>query len=70
LNRGRLPELSVFVTGSADTDPASVVAAMARESGRKPAAFAGFADRDFEADNRAVYVEKIGSVVDTFRPKH
>ncbi|MCX7030859.1 MAG: hypothetical protein NTU62_12185 [Spirochaetes bacterium] len=50
-----------------DTDPAKVVAAMAKESGRQPTAFAGFADRDFEAGNRSLYLGKIGSIVERFR---
>ena len=69
LNKGRLPELSAYVTVSGDTDPAKDVAAMAKESGRTPLVSAGFADRDFEAGNRAMYLAKIGDVVERFRPE-
>jgi hypothetical protein len=67
LNKGKLPRLTAYVTVSHDTDPAKVVAAMARESGRQPIAFTGFADRDFEDGNRVRYLEKIGSVVEHLR---
>jgi hypothetical protein len=67
LYKGRLPEASAYLTVSGDTDPAKVVAAMAKESGRQPVAFAGFADRDFEAANRATYLAKIGDVLEAFR---
>jgi hypothetical protein len=67
LNKGKLPQLAAYVTVSHDTDPAKVVAAMAKESGRQPIAFTGFADRDFEDGNRSRYLEKIGSVVDPLR---
>jgi hypothetical protein len=65
-NRGKLPALSAYVTVSGDTDPAKVVAAMAKESGRQPIASAGFADRDFEPGNRALYLGKIGGIVERF----
>jgi hypothetical protein len=67
MNKGKLPRLAAFVTVSHDTDPARVVAAMVKESGREPSAFVGFADRDFEDGNRARYLEKIGRVVDPLR---
>ena len=67
LNKGKLPQLTSYVTVSHDTDPAKVVAAMVKESGRQPIAFTGFADSDFEDGNRARYLEKIGSVVDPLR---
>ncbi len=66
-HKGKLPALSAFVTVSGDTDPAKVVAAMAKESGRQPVAFAGFSDRDFDAANAAVYIGKIASIVESFR---
>lgn len=67
LNKGKLPRLAAYVTVSGDTDPARVVAAMAKETERQPIAFAGFADRDFEAGNRSRYLEKIGRVVEPLR---
>ncbi len=67
LYTGKLPQLAAYVTVSGDTDPAKIVAAMAKESGKQPTVFAGFADRDFEDGNRALYLEKIGSIVDPFR---
>jgi hypothetical protein len=67
LNKGKLPQLAAYVTVSHDTDPAKIVAAMVKESGRQPIAFTGFADRDFEDGNRSRYLEKIGSVVDPLR---
>lgn len=66
-HKGKLPALSAFVTVSGDTDPARVVAAMAKESGRQPVAFAGFADRDFDAANSSAYVGKIASIVESLR---
>ena len=67
LNRGKLPPLAAYVTVSGDTQPDKVVAEMAKESGRQPATFAGFVDRDFEPGNRAQYLEKIGSIVERMR---
>jgi len=67
LNKGKLPGIAAYVTVSGDTDPTKIVAAMAKESGRQPTAFAGFADRDFEAAHRDLYLGKIGSVVDPLR---
>lgn len=67
LFRGKLPERCAFVTVSGDTDPAKIVAAMAKEAGRQPAVSTGFADRDFEAENRPAYLAKIASIVDAFR---
>ena len=67
LNKGKLPQLAAYVTVSHDTDPAKVVAAMVKESGRQPIASTGFADRDFEEGNRARYLEKIRSVADPLR---
>lgn len=67
LNKGNLPGIAAYITVSGDTDPAKIVAAMAKESGTQPTVFAGFADRDFEDGNRALYIEKIGSIVDRFR---
>jgi hypothetical protein len=40
---------------------------MAKESGRLPTISAGFADRDFTAEHRSLYLEKIGNVVVRFR---
>jgi len=67
LNKGKLPPLAAYVTVSHDTQPDKVAAAMAKESGRQPAAVAGFADRDFEPGNRALYIAKIGSIVEGLR---
>jgi len=67
LYRGQLPEAAAYVTVSGDTDPARIVAAMAKESGRLPTISAGFADRDFTAEHRSLYLEKIGNVVVRFR---
>jgi hypothetical protein len=67
LNKGKLPPLAAYVTVSGDTQPDKVAAEMARESGRQPAAIAGFAQRDFEAGSRARYVAKIANIVDRFR---
>lgn len=64
INRGKLPDSSAYVTVSGDTDPEKIVAAMAKESGRQPVASTGFADRDFEPGNRALYLEKIRGIVD------
>jgi hypothetical protein len=69
LERGRLPELCAFVTVSGDTDAAKIVAAMARESGRQPVVSTGFSDRDFEAENRGMYLDKIEHIVEPFRRK-
>lgn len=63
-NRGKLPVATAYVTVSGDTDPAKVVAAMAKESERQPAASAGFADRDFEAPSRAAYLARIAGIVE------
>lgn len=68
--KGKLPALSAFVTVSGDTDPARVVAAMAKESGRQPTAFAGFADRDFEAASRSDYLARIAGIVEGLRRQH
>jgi len=67
LNKGKLPPLAAYVTVSHDTQPDKVAAAMAKESGKQPAAVAGFADRDFEPGNRALYIAKIGSIVEGLR---
>jgi hypothetical protein len=67
LNKGKLPPLAAYVTVSHDTQPDKVAAAMAKESGRQPAAVTGFADRDFEPENRARYIAKIASIVDRLR---
>jgi len=67
LNKGKLPPLAAYVTVSGDTQPDKVAAEMAKESGRQPATFAGFADRDFEPGSRAQYIAKIANVVDRFR---
>ena len=67
LARNRFPSMATFVTVSGDTDPGNVVASMAKEAGRQPAASAGFADQDFEAGNRPLYLAKIGSIVDRCR---
>lgn len=67
LLRGRLPGASAFVTVSGDTDPARVVASMAKESGRQPAASAGFTDGDFDAASAAVYAAKIEGIVESLR---
>jgi len=66
-HKGKLPALAAYVTVSGDTQPDKVAAEMARESGRQPAAVAGFADRDFEPGNRGQYVAKIANIVDRFR---
>jgi hypothetical protein len=58
LQRGRLPE-AAYGTISGDTEPEKIVAKMAKVSKRKPFAYAGFSKRDFSAENRAVYLEKI-----------
>jgi hypothetical protein len=67
LSKGKLPQCAAYITVSGDTAPDKVVAAMAKESGRTPTAFAGFVDRDFEVGNRSLYLEKLGSIVDRFR---
>ncbi len=57
-HRGELPEAG-FGTISGDTEPEKIVAKMAKVSGREPFAYAGFSRRDFEPENRAVYVQKL-----------
>ena len=66
LMKGRLPP-AAFVTVSGDTKPDKIVAAMAKESGTEPLAFAGFGDKDFATKNRAVYVGKISGIVEKLR---
>jgi len=61
LMKGKLPA-AAFVTVSGDTDPDKIVAAMAKESGTEPRAVAGFRDKDFLPENRAVYVGKIAEL--------
>ncbi len=57
-HRGRLPQ-AAFGTISGDTEPEKIVAKMAKAGGRAPFAYAGFSRRDFQRENRAVYVEKL-----------
>jgi len=64
--KGRLPP-AAFVTVSGDTKPDKIVAAMAKESGTEPLVFAGFGDKDFAPENRAVYVGKISGIVEKLR---
>jgi hypothetical protein len=66
-NRGKLPTSTAYVTVSGDTDPAKIVTAMQKESGREPVAIAGFSESDFSAANRSTYVGKIRKIVDAFR---
>lgn len=65
-NKGKLPKCA-FLTVSGDTKPDKVAGVMAKVSGAEPAAFAGFAERDFKPENRASYVEKLKIVVETLR---
>jgi len=60
--KGTLPETS-FATISGDTEPEKIVARMAKESGRKPASYAGFSERDFLPENRGLYMEKLTYLV-------
>jgi len=65
-NRGTLPKC-VFLTVSGDTKPDKVAGVMAKLSGAEPAAFVGFAERDFKPENRASYVEKLKIAVEALR---
>jgi hypothetical protein len=56
--KGRLPEVA-YGTISGDTEPAKIVAEMAKAGGRKPFAYAGFSEKDFKAENRSAYLEKL-----------
>lgn len=64
--KGKLPK-TAFITVSGDTKPDKVAAAMAKVSGTAPAASAGFAERHFQPENRASYLEVLRSVVDPMR---
>ena len=65
-NKGSLAK-AAFITVSGDTKPDKVVAAMAKESGTAPTASAGFAERHFQPENRASYLDVLRSVVDPMR---
>jgi len=65
-HKGTLPK-TAFITVSGDTKPDKVVAAMAKSSGTTPTASAGFAERHFQPQNRASYLEVLRSVVDPMR---
>ena len=56
--KGKLPE-AAYGTVSGDTEPKKIVAAMAKEGGREPFAYAGFSEKDFLAENRKIYLEKL-----------
>jgi len=58
MHAGRLPEVA-YATISGDTEPEKIVAKMAKVGKRESFAFAGFSERDFSPENRAVYVGKI-----------
>lgn len=58
LFKGKLPPVA-FGTISGDTKPDKVVSQMAKEGGREPFAFAGFSEKDFKAEGRAHYLEKL-----------
>jgi len=65
--RDRLPARCVFVTVSGDTAPDKIVAMMEKASGKTALAFAGFGDKDFDPENRATYVDKLGDLVGALR---
>ncbi|MBL8966287.1 MAG: hypothetical protein JNG85_04700, partial [Spirochaetaceae bacterium] len=56
--KGRLPEVA-FGTVSGDTKPDKIVAQMKKEGGAAPFAYAGFSEKDFLAENRGLYLEKL-----------
>jgi hypothetical protein len=64
--RGKLP-VPVFVVVSAITSPEEIVAMMENASEKSPLAFAGFVQNDFSAENRAVYVRKLATLIYTLR---
>ena len=64
--KGTIPR-AVYVTVSGDTEPDKIVRSMVKEGGVEPYAFAGFAERDFQPENRAGYIKKIAGLVGTSR---
>lgn len=54
---------AAFITISGDTKPDKVVKDMAKTSSVVPFASVGYAERDFLPENRAIYVEKLKTVL-------
>ena len=58
---------AAFVTVSADTEPDRIARDMSRTAGIDPFVVVGFSERDFYAENRAQYEEKIAALLEPLR---
>ncbi len=62
LSAGKIRQ-AAFITISGDTKPDKVVKDMEKTGKVVPFAFVGYAERDFLPENRAVYVEKLKTIL-------
>jgi len=63
LMRDRLPE-TAFIMVSADTKPKKIIAMMTKESGKTPAAWASFVEKDFAENDRTAYETNLNAFLD------
>jgi hypothetical protein len=63
---GRLPDCA-YVVVSANTAPEAIVTMMEEASGRRPVAYVGFVQKDFDTEAQPSYLEKVTSIVEALR---